>query len=51
MIMKKLYIQPTSNVKNISLINTICVVSVHGNSLLQYGGAADDAYNPNQIPM
>ena len=41
MIMKKLYIQPTSNVQNISSINTICVGSVHGNSGVKYGGGVN----------
>ena len=49
--MKKLYIQPNSNVQSVNLIGTICVGSVHGNSDLQYGGSATEPYNPNQRPM
>lgn len=48
--MKKFYIQPQSNVQTVSLISTICVGSVRGNSPLQYGGAAN-IMDPNQIPM
>ena len=45
-IMKKLYIQPASNVQTMSFANTICVGSVHGNGGLQYGGG----YTPNPSP-
>ena len=44
MIMKKLYIQPNSNVQSVNLIGTICVGSIHGDSELEYGGG--NTYTP-----
>ena len=42
--MKKLYIQPNSNVQSVNLIGTICVGSIHGDSELEYGGG--NTYTP-----
>lgn len=50
--MKKLYIQPNSNVQSVNLIGTICVGSIHGDSGLQWGGGTTyDPYSPNPKPM
>ena len=50
-IMKKLYIQPASNVQTMSFANTICVGSVHGNGGLQYGGGYTPGGSGSQTPM
>ena len=49
--MKKQYIQPNTMHQFMCSISTICVGSIHGESGLKFGGAADPTDDSGPKPM